>query len=69
LAVRFAPFLVQTLELRGVVPNLVRGVGIGADYRFSYRRSDFDFVDIGLVTQRAHQWKFFLTVNPFVNRS
>jgi hypothetical protein len=61
--------LVQTLELRGVVPNLVRGVGIGADYRFSYRRSDFDFVDIGLVTQRAHQWKFFLTVNPFVNRS
>ena len=38
------------------------------DYEYFHRRSDFEIGDVGVVRQRAQQWKAFVTWNPLRDR-
>jgi len=59
--------LLQTVRVRGIVPFMYRGFGAGAEYNFFNRRSEFDFMEVGTVRQRAHLWQVFATWYPVRN--
>lgn len=55
---------IQVVRVRGVLPFDWHGIGVGAEYEYFKRRSDFDIADVGLVVQRAYNWQAFVTWNP-----
>jgi hypothetical protein len=56
--------LIQIVRARVVLPWRPAGFGLGADYEFFHRRSDFDIADIGVVRQRTGIWQAFLSWSP-----